>query len=441
MNLGIENEYQEFKESLSQLKKGLKSLTAMLNRHYHGCVYFGVNDNGDVIGLDIGKNTLEDIRNEASNLIKPKVLINCKILSDGDKKYIKVCASGNNVPYSFDGRYFNRVVSSDEQADTYTLRNMLSSGINDIIVEAESPVKELSFKQTCSFLISKGNHVIDNENFYQSEGFYTRDGSFNLMAYLLSDQNRVSIKVVEFEGKDKTSMSKRTEYGYKSLLLSANEVQEYFKSINATKVILENGTRKEIPLFNFDAFHEAWINACVHNEWIGMIPPSVYIYENRIEIVSYGSLPYNLSLNNFFKGTSVPINNRLLSIFISADFSEQTGHGVPKIVEYYGEKAFNIENGIIIVTLPFNYESDKSLINKTALKYLDSINDNQKKALEYLKDHPFAKLNELSSYLNLSLGGVKKMVSTLINKKLLTRVGPKRKSQWIVSSLFEDNKK
>lgn len=134
------------------------------------------------------------------------------------------------------------------------------------------------------------------------------------------------------------------------------------------------------------------------------------------------------------------IINRFLSIFISADFSEQTGHGVPKIVEYYGEKAFNIKNGIIIVTLPFNYESDKSLINKTALKYLDSINDNQRKALEYLKDHPFAKLNELSSYLNLSLGGVKKMVSTLINKKLLTRVGPKRKSEWIVSSLFENNK-
>lgn len=33
------------------------------------------------------------------------------------------------------------------------------------------------------------------------------------------------------------------------------------------------------------------------------------------------------------------------------------------------------------------------------------------------------------------------MVSTLINKKLLTKVGPKRKSEWIVSSLFENNKK
>ena len=36
MNLGIENEYQEFKEGLGQLDKGLKSIVAMLNKHGQG---------------------------------------------------------------------------------------------------------------------------------------------------------------------------------------------------------------------------------------------------------------------------------------------------------------------------------------------------------------------------------------------------------------------
>lgn len=48
MNLGQENENQEFKQSLSQLDKGIKSLTAMLNRNQKGIVYFGVDDNGNV---------------------------------------------------------------------------------------------------------------------------------------------------------------------------------------------------------------------------------------------------------------------------------------------------------------------------------------------------------------------------------------------------------
>ncbi len=50
MNLGHENETLEFKESLGQLDKGLKSITAMLNRSGYGCVCFGVLDNGDVKG-------------------------------------------------------------------------------------------------------------------------------------------------------------------------------------------------------------------------------------------------------------------------------------------------------------------------------------------------------------------------------------------------------
>lgn len=72
MNLGEENEYQEFKESLSQLDKGLKSISAMLNKHGRGTVYFGVADNGEVCGVVLGKNTLMDIRNRIADKIDPQ---------------------------------------------------------------------------------------------------------------------------------------------------------------------------------------------------------------------------------------------------------------------------------------------------------------------------------------------------------------------------------
>ena len=42
MNLGQENEYQEFKESLTQLDKGLKSLTAILNKNNMKATYHPV---------------------------------------------------------------------------------------------------------------------------------------------------------------------------------------------------------------------------------------------------------------------------------------------------------------------------------------------------------------------------------------------------------------
>lgn len=87
MNLGIENEFQEFKESLGQLDKGLKSITAMLNRHGKATVYFGVDDNGNVCGMTIGKDTLMDIRNRIRDKIEPRIYADIEELSDDGKKY------------------------------------------------------------------------------------------------------------------------------------------------------------------------------------------------------------------------------------------------------------------------------------------------------------------------------------------------------------------
>ena len=75
MSLGAENEFQEFKEGLAALDPGLKSLSAMLNRHGKGTVYFGVNDDGTIRGLAIGPNTLVEIRNKLTLKIKPRFFL------------------------------------------------------------------------------------------------------------------------------------------------------------------------------------------------------------------------------------------------------------------------------------------------------------------------------------------------------------------------------
>ena len=48
-------------------------------------------------------------------------------------------------------------------------------------------------------------------------------------------------------------------------------------------------------MFDNEAFEEAWINALVHNDWIHGNPPSIYWYDDRMEIMSYGGLKKGLS--------------------------------------------------------------------------------------------------------------------------------------------------
>ena len=117
MNIGRESETVEFKESIAQLDKGIRSLTAMLNRHQYGSLFIGVNDDGEVIGMDIGPRTKETIRNRIRDMVKVQVIPEIiEHVTDDGKTYIEVRVIGYNTPYSCDCRYYIRNVSSDESA-------------------------------------------------------------------------------------------------------------------------------------------------------------------------------------------------------------------------------------------------------------------------------------------------------------------------------------
>ena len=71
MNIGKETEQVEFKTSLAEQKKGFESIASILNKHQSGVLYFGVIDNGDVKGLQIGKDTLNHLSRDIELYINP----------------------------------------------------------------------------------------------------------------------------------------------------------------------------------------------------------------------------------------------------------------------------------------------------------------------------------------------------------------------------------
>ena len=434
MNINLkENEEIEFKESLAQLDKGLKSLSAMLNKNNRGSIYFGVKDNGDICGLTLGNNTLKDIRQRVKELIKPQIMIRLETKKYEDKDVVILSSEGSDVPYSCDGKYFIRNASSDDQIEPQLLRKMFIYDNPNLLIDTSSNNQNLTFNQFLGYCIVKGVNIIDNDEFLKSKVLFTKDGAYNLMAFILSDQSNVSIKVVKFNGTDKSSFSERTEYGNQCLLNSINDVLAYIKSLNTTKIdVISSTSRKDIPLFDYESFREAWINACLHNHWIEMIPPSVFIYDDRIEILSYGDLPYNLSKESFYSGTSVPVNRALKDIFMSVGLSEQSGHGVPIIVSHYGKEAFSFESSTIKVTIPFAFEPDYVLGRKVRENIVNNLNESQRKVLNYILDNPYASQKEIADKSNISLANVKKITLKLQSSNLLERKDGKKNGYWQV---------
>ena len=74
MNLGSENETLEFKKSIGELKEGVISICSMLNKTGYGTLYFGVKNDGTIIGQEIGVMTLKNISQAIANFIKPQII-------------------------------------------------------------------------------------------------------------------------------------------------------------------------------------------------------------------------------------------------------------------------------------------------------------------------------------------------------------------------------
>ena len=61
VNLGKETEMLEFKKTTGEIREAMVSIAAILNKHGVGTIYFGVKQNGDVIGQDVSESSLIDV--------------------------------------------------------------------------------------------------------------------------------------------------------------------------------------------------------------------------------------------------------------------------------------------------------------------------------------------------------------------------------------------
>ena len=68
-----ETETRELKKSTAELKEAVTSISAILNKHQKGEVYFGIKNNGTITWQQITENTIREISQAISNNIEPKI--------------------------------------------------------------------------------------------------------------------------------------------------------------------------------------------------------------------------------------------------------------------------------------------------------------------------------------------------------------------------------
>lgn len=69
-------------------------------------------------------------------------------------------------------------------------------------------------------------------------------------------------------------------------------------------------------MFDEDTFRKALINAAVHNKWTSGIPPAIYWFDDRLEIVSNGTIPNGMTKDDFLSRKTHPVNEELMKIYL-----------------------------------------------------------------------------------------------------------------------------
>ena len=257
MNLGRENEVLEFKETTRELTEAIIDIVAILNKHNRGTLYFGVKNNGDVLGFQIGDSTERDISRKIFERIKPQIFP--EIETDINNKIVKVSFQGVERPYSADGRYYIRVSDESREMSPQELTRMImevnykswekqitDNSINDVdeinlkkFLDSAIKSKRLPYMEYNKIeLLNKLNLLSEDKKWLNNAG-----------RYLFSNKKPIQLKMAVFATNEKRSF----------IDISTSDGNIFELVEDAEKYILDFGKHAGKPLQDLPTSYLHWL--------------------------------------------------------------------------------------------------------------------------------------------------------------------------------------
>ena len=435
----------EFKVELND--KLEKEVVAFLNNKEGGILYIGVDDNGKPIGVSDVDSMQLKIADRIKNNILPSTLGLFDIVTEEIENIsvIKILiSSGLEKPYYIKKHgmspngCFTRMGTSSQPMSTAMIDSLYSKRTHNTLRNITSPRQDLTFAQLKIYYQERGLEL--NEKFTNSLELLTPDGKFNYVAYLLADENGVSIKVAKYAGSDKVDLVENEEYGYCSLIKATHQVLEKLKIENITRAKVTNAKRVEKNLIEPIPMREAVINAIVHSDFSREIPPVFEIFNDKMVFTSYGGLIQGQSKEDFFSCSSMPRNRELMRVFKDVGLVEQLGSGMSRILKEYDNSIFHISEHFIKVEFPFSLPKETIIIANGDDNGNETGNDNLEiwKVMEILSENPSITAKQMAKQMNISPRKVSRLIKELKENGKIVRIGSDRKGYWKIKTKISD---
>jgi ATP-dependent DNA helicase RecG len=230
---------------------------------------------------------------------------------------------------------FIRQGSSSVPASMSAIRNLIKETDGDRYETMRSFDQGLTFKYAQDEFAARGVSLAKSQMI--TLGLLTsKEDIFTNLALLLSDQCVHTIKVAVFQGNTKEVFKDRREF-QGSLLKQLDDSFGYLDLINKTRAEIDGLRRHEMRDYPEVALREALINAIVHREYSASSSTLISVFDDKIEIVSFGGLVKGITLKDVMFGISIARNEKLAAVFYRLKLIEAYGTGISKIVDSYGD--------------------------------------------------------------------------------------------------------
>lgn len=424
-----ESKTVEFKSTLSEMDQIIETVSAFSNTK-GGTLYIGVEDNGTINGVSLGKGTLESLANSIKQNTDPKIFPDITEEKKYSRTIIKVFVPEYPVkPVWAKEKVYVRVGKTNQRIPVEKIRQLIKTNTPfywDNQISSEFKLSDINIRDIKLFIQrvkdernsdfgpkAKTSAVLEKLNLVKS-------GKLTNASILLFGKDtqkyypRSLVKCALFANSQAIDFLDFKDIGG-TIINQVPEVLLFLrKQLNISVKISGKPERDEIWEIPREALREAVINAICHRNYEDTGNVQVRIFNDKVEIWNPGTLPESITVESLKKEhRSIPRNELIARCFYMIKYIEQWGTGTNRIINLckeakLKEPKFEIRNGDFIVT--FFRKKIREEKPVTALR----LNDNQKKILKYLSEHGPSKTSEIVDELNIPLRSARRYLSEML---------------------------
>ena len=444
----FEDEFIEFKKTTGKLNEAMVSISAILNKHGKGTVYFGIKNDGTPHPFSINDSTLRDVSRKIYESIRPQIFPTVEAVTVEETDVIKVIFSGTEAPYSAFGKYYIRVADEDRELSPAELRKIMigkeyeenwenrSSDETPDDVDEQTLEKFYRTATECGRFPDIGS---DRTALLKKLGLLNGENLTNAGKYLFSANKPIVLKMAVFATDHKTTFLDIVREEGNIFQLIDRSINYIVRNIRWSVAIGKDGIhREETPEVPIDAIREAVINSFAHARYDMDVQHEIDIFSNRISIVNPGTFANEFSPEDFaVRDLHSFLRNEMISktLYLCKEV-ETFGSGLKKIYTLCKHASVTVgyNNTETDFTIEFSRQDRNITPNNGAINGVinDTINALDADVLSWLRDDPYLTVPELAEKSGKSQRTITRALTSLKAKHLIERIGSNKTGYWKV---------